>query len=296
MLTPRRSFSSAFFSSSGDRCAPIQRPFRKTLVACAHLSLPHSYRPAAARSSHTHAARKHAGARPIAHMRRVRMRVPSDTHAWSACMHIKHGKPTTGAGTRQVRAAHAVDGDRVDLRELLRAPLHEHVLQAVRHLLPPPDRHLRHERQVLHQPDLVPLRRLSRADHAPLRVVQLPGLRVLALPARRAVHAPQVAQRRRKRQAVERLRDPWLDVLVALHAPVAGGEGVAHALRDRLAAHGVAPRDVAPLLKLPLHVVLRLLRHLPEQHPAAARGQGCTTTRLDPTQSAQIWLTRPDTA
>mmetsp|Transcript_33705 Transcript_33705/g.69614 ORF Transcript_33705/g.69614 Transcript_33705/m.69614 type:complete len:290 (+) Transcript_33705:1666-2535(+) len=62
------------------------------------------------------------------------------------------------------------------------------------------DADVRHERQVLHQPARLPLRRLRRTHHPPLRVVQLARLRDLALLADGRVGPPQMRQRCCKRQ------------------------------------------------------------------------------------------------
>ena len=52
-----------------------------------------------------------------------------------------------------------------------------------------------------YQADSTALWRLSRADHAPQGVVQLPRLGQLAVAADGRVDAPQVGQRRRERQS-----------------------------------------------------------------------------------------------
>ena len=70
------------------------------------------------------------------------------------------------------------------------------------------DRDVRHQREILHQPDRLPLGRLRRAHHPPVRVVQLARLRQLALAADRRVQPAEVRQRRRERQPVEHLRHP----------------------------------------------------------------------------------------
>mmetsp|Transcript_22445 Transcript_22445/g.76900 ORF Transcript_22445/g.76900 Transcript_22445/m.76900 type:complete len:341 (+) Transcript_22445:1439-2461(+) len=87
-----------------------------------------------------------------------------------------------------------------------------------------------HERDVLHQADRLPLRRLGRAHKAPMGVVQLPRLHQLARTSERRKHSPQVRQRRHERQAVETLGNTCSDGLSCLVlAPVAGGELVLHA-------------------------------------------------------------------
>ncbi|GIX64653.1 uncharacterized protein BcabD6B2_40880 [Babesia caballi] len=130
-----------------------------------------------------------------------------------------------------------------------------------------------HERQVLHQPDRLPLRRLGRAYHAPMRVVQLPGLRHLALPPQRSVEPAQVGQIGRKGEPVQNLADPSAHHLaLPVPSPVARQQLVLHPLRDlRRAPHRPGHIELPAGVNLLLQDPLGVLDHLPEER-AEARG------------------------
>jgi hypothetical protein len=116
------------------------------------------------------------------------------------------------------------------LLELLETPLVEELLDRGR---VGADRDVRHEREVLDKTARLTFGRLGRADHAPVRVVQLARLGNLAVAADRRVAPPQMRQRRGKRVAVQDLRDtrPGLHRLL-LVAPVAGRERILETVRD----------------------------------------------------------------
>ena len=86
----------------------------------------------------------------------------------------------------------------------------------------------------LYSPASLPLGRLGGADHPPLRVVQLSRLGQLPLPPDGGVDAPQVRERRGKRQPVEDLRHSRPHVGGALRAPVARRDRVPQPSRDRV--------------------------------------------------------------
>ena len=91
------------------------------------------------------------------------------------------------------------DGRRQDLLERLGVPVLERLEHRPRRA---PDADVGHQRQVLDQSTGLSFRCLCRANHAPLRVVQLARLGELSLSADGRVDAPQVAQRGRVRQPV----------------------------------------------------------------------------------------------
>ena len=122
------------------------------------------------------------------------------------------------------------DGGGRDLLQLLHAPGVEEVHDRTR-VRPHGD--VREEREVLDQPDRLALGRLRRADHPPVRVVQLARLGALALATDGRVEPAQMRERRRVREPVEHLRDARAQRAGrrALRAPVARGEGVLEAVR-----------------------------------------------------------------
>jgi len=119
-------------------------------------------------------------------------------------------------------------------RHLLQA-LHGPFVEKIEHGgLGAPDGDVGHQGQVFDEPARLPLGRLRRAHHAPLRVVQLARLGQLALAPDGGVDAAQVGERGRERQAVEDLGDAGAHVGRALGAPVAGGDGIPQPPRDRV--------------------------------------------------------------
>eukprot|EP00162_Nutomonas_longa_P012559 comp21146_c0_seq1/m.44794 comp21146_c0_seq1/g.44794 ORF comp21146_c0_seq1/g.44794 comp21146_c0_seq1/m.44794 type:complete len:519 (+) comp21146_c0_seq1:402-1958(+) len=69
------------------------------------------------------------------------------------------------------------------------------------------DSHIGHQRKILDQPALVSFRGLCGAHHAPVCVVQLANLGVLAFLADRTRHTTHVRERTGKREAIEHLRN-----------------------------------------------------------------------------------------
>jgi hypothetical protein len=133
------------------------------------------------------------------------------------------------------------------------------------------DGDVRHEREVLDEAAGLPLGRLRRADHAPLRVVELARLRELALAPDRRVDAPQVRERRGVGEPVEDLGDARAHLARAGDAPVAGGERVAQPARDRVLVDRGGDVDLAAAVDRALRGLAHVLSQLPEQLPEEAR-------------------------
>ena len=137
-----------------------------------------------------------------------------------------------------------------------------------------PDRHVRHQGQVLDQAARLALGRLRRADHAPLRVVQLAGLGGLPLPPDGRVDPAQVGERGRKGQAVQHLGHARPHVRRALDAPIAGGDRVPQAPRQRVLVDGGRQLDGFAPVQAALDVAPRVPHQLAEQGAEEAGQEG----------------------
>lgn len=138
---------------------------------------------------------------------------------------------------------HAVDEDLGplghlgrELLEVLHSPLLEELDDRRRRRA---DRDVGHEGEVFDESARLSFGRLGRADHAPVRVVELTRLGDLAIATDGSVAASEMGEGRGKGVTVEDLRDSGFRLhRLLLVAPVAGRERVLESVGDRVGLDG----------------------------------------------------------